>query len=59
MIKRITFMRNWSVYNDKFSTCRVEILLGGGFSTKVETENIFKPTTGDESLHEIMIMWLE
>jgi len=52
-------MRNWSVYNDKFSTCRVEILLGGGFSTKVETENIFKPTTGDESLHEIMIMWLE
>jgi hypothetical protein len=37
---------------DQFSRCGMKILLGD-FSAKVGRENIFKPTIGNESLHEI------
>jgi hypothetical protein len=36
---------------DQFCKYHTEILLGH-FSAKVETEDIFKPTKGDENLHE-------
>jgi hypothetical protein len=37
---------------DKFPKYHTKILLGD-FNAKVGKENIFKPTTGNESLHEI------
>jgi exonuclease III len=37
---------------DKFSKCHMKILLGD-FNVKVGREDIFKPTIGNESLHEI------
>jgi endonuclease/exonuclease/phosphatase family metal-dependent hydrolase len=37
---------------DKFPKYHMKILLGD-FSAKVGTEDIFKPTIGNESLHEI------
>jgi hypothetical protein len=37
---------------DKFRKCHMKILLGD-FNAKVDRENIFKPTIGSESLHEI------
>jgi hypothetical protein len=37
---------------DKFPKYRMQILLGD-FSAKVGREDIFKPTIGNESLHEI------
>jgi hypothetical protein len=37
---------------DKFCKCHMKILLGY-FSAKVERENIFIPTAGNESVHEI------
>jgi hypothetical protein len=36
----------------KFPKYHMKILLGD-FSAKVEKEDLFKPTTGNESLHEI------
>jgi hypothetical protein len=36
---------------DHFPRYHVKILLGG-FNAKVERENIFKPTIGNESLHQ-------
>jgi hypothetical protein len=36
----------------QFPKCRMKILLGD-FSAKVVREDIFKPTIGNESLHEI------
>jgi hypothetical protein len=44
-------MRNWNVF-DKFPKYHMQILLGD-FNVKVGRENIFKPTIGNESLHEI------
>jgi hypothetical protein len=44
-------MRRWKVF-DKFPKYHMKILLGD-FNTKVGKENIFKPTIGNESLHEI------
>jgi hypothetical protein len=38
---------------DKFPKYHIKILLGG-FSAKVGKEDIFKPTIGNESLHEIV-----
>jgi hypothetical protein len=37
---------------DKFPKCHTKILLGD-FSAKVQRKDIFKPTIGNESLHEI------
>jgi hypothetical protein len=37
---------------DKFLKYHMNILLGD-FNAKVDREDIFKPTTGNESLHEI------
>jgi exonuclease III len=37
---------------DKFPKYHMKILLGD-FNSKVDREDIFKPTTGNESLHEI------
>jgi hypothetical protein len=37
---------------DKFCKCHMKILLGD-FNAKVERENIFKPTTGNERVHKI------
>jgi hypothetical protein len=37
---------------DKFPKYHMKILLGG-FNAKVGREDIFKPTIGNESLHEI------
>jgi hypothetical protein len=37
---------------DKFPKYHMEMLLGD-FNAKVGREDIFKPTTGNESLHEI------
>jgi hypothetical protein len=37
---------------DKFPKYHIKILLGN-FNAKVGRENIFKPTIGNESLHEI------
>jgi hypothetical protein len=37
---------------DKFPRCHMKILLGD-FSAKAGREDIFKPTIGNESLHEI------
>jgi len=36
---------------DHFPKYHIKILLGD-FNAKVERENIFKPTTGNESLHQ-------
>ena len=36
---------------DHFPKCHMKILLGD-FNAKVERENIFKPTIGQESLHQ-------
>jgi hypothetical protein len=36
---------------DKFLKCYMEILLGD-FNAKVDREHIFKPTIGNENLHE-------
>jgi hypothetical protein len=44
-------MRNWNVF-DKVPKYHMKILLGD-FSAKVGREDIFKPTIGNESLHEI------
>jgi hypothetical protein len=44
-------MRNWNVF-DKFPKYHMKILLGD-FNSKVGREEIFKPTIGNESLHEI------
>jgi hypothetical protein len=44
-------MRNWNVF-DKFPKYHMKSLLGD-FNAKVGREDIFKPTIGNESLHEI------
>jgi hypothetical protein len=44
-------MKNWNVF-DKFPKYHMKILLGD-FSAKVGKEEIFKPTIGNGSLHEI------
>jgi hypothetical protein len=44
-------MRKWNVL-DKFPKYHIKILLGD-FNAKVSREDIFKPTTGNESLHAI------
>jgi hypothetical protein len=44
-------MRNWNVLN-KFHKCNMKILLGD-FNARVGREDIFKPTIGNESVHEI------
>jgi hypothetical protein len=44
-------MRNWNVF-DKFPKYHMKILLGD-FNAKIGREDIFKPTIGNESLHEI------
>jgi hypothetical protein len=44
-------MRNWNVF-DKLPKYHMKILLGD-FNAKVGKEVIFKPTIGNESLHEI------
>jgi len=36
---------------DRFPKCHMKILLGD-FNAKVGRENIFKPTIGNESLHQ-------
>ena len=61
MIVQITFcMRNWSKLLSFFQVS-YEILLED-FNPKVGREVIFKPTTGNESFHQVgnvMIMVLE
>jgi hypothetical protein len=50
-------MRNWNVF-DKFSTYHMNILLEDS-NVKVGREDTFKPTIGNESLQElVMIMEL-
>jgi hypothetical protein len=44
-------MRNWNVEFDNFPKYHMKILLGN-FNAKVGREDIFKPTTVNESLHE-------
>lgn len=50
-IQRLTFMRNWNVYSI-IPEVPYEFFLRD-FITKLGREGIFKPTTGNESLHEI------
>jgi hypothetical protein len=45
-------MKNWNECLNKFHKYHIKTLLGD-FNTKVGREDIFKPTTGNESLHEI------
>jgi hypothetical protein len=48
-------MRNWYVF-DKFPKYQTKILLGH-FNAKVGSEDTFKPTVGNESLHKsVMLM---
>jgi hypothetical protein len=47
-----TFYEELERVLDKFPKCHMKILLGD-FSAKVGKEDIFKPTIGNESLHEI------
>jgi len=47
MIQKTVFMRNF----DHFPNYHMKILLGD-FNAKVGRENIFKPTIGNESLHQ-------
>ena len=51
VIQKIVFTRNWSRFFDHFPRCHMKILLGD-FNAKVGRENIFKPTIGNESLHQ-------
>jgi hypothetical protein len=51
MMWRTTPTRYCNVFN-KFSKYHMKILLGD-FNDKVGKEDIFKPTIGNESLHEI------
>jgi hypothetical protein len=45
-------MRNWNMYSNKFPKYHMKILLGD-VSAKVSREDIFKPSVGNENLHEI------
>jgi len=46
-----SFMRNYSRVFNIFFQYHMKILLGN-FNAKLGRENIFKPTTGNESLHQ-------
>jgi hypothetical protein len=52
MIRRKAFTRNYSVYCIKSTKHHMKILLRD-FNTKVGGDDIFKPTIGNDSLHEI------
>ena len=52
MIEKIVFTRNWSRFFDHFPRYHMKILLGD-FNAKVGRENIFKPTIGNDSIHQI------
>jgi hypothetical protein len=47
-----SFYKELECIFNKFPKFHMKILLGD-FSAKVDREDIFKPTIGDESLHEI------
>jgi len=51
MSQKIIFMRNQSRFFYHFPKYHMKILLGD-FNAKVGRENIFKPTIGNESLHQ-------
>jgi hypothetical protein len=47
-----SFYKELECASDKFPKCHIKILLGD-FSAKVGSDNIFKQTIGDDSLHQI------
>jgi hypothetical protein len=51
MIQKTVFTTNWSRFFDHFPKNHMKILLGD-FNAKVGRESIFKPTIGNESLHQ-------
>jgi hypothetical protein len=51
MRQKTVFMRNWSRFFYHFPKYRIKILLEV-FNAKVGRKNIFKPTIGNESLHQ-------
>jgi len=51
MIPTTVFTRNWSSFFYHFPKYHMKILFGD-FNAKVGRENIFKPTTGNDSLHQ-------
>jgi hypothetical protein len=51
MIQKTVFVRNYSRFLNNFSNYLLKILLGD-FNAKVESENIFIPTIGNDCLHQ-------
>ena len=51
MIQKRVFTRNWSRFLYYFPKYHMKTLFGD-FNAKVGRENIFKPTNGNESLHQ-------
>jgi hypothetical protein len=51
--KKISFYEELESVLDKFSKHHIKILLED-FNAKIDRENVFKPTIGNESLHKII-----
>jgi hypothetical protein len=51
MVRKAVFMKNYSKFYYYFPQYHMKILLED-FNAKMGRENIFKPTTGNESLHQ-------
>ena len=51
MRQKIDFMRNWRGFFYHFPKYHMKIILGD-FNAKVGRDTIFKPTIGNESLHQ-------
>jgi len=51
VIQKTVFMKNYSRFSTIFLSTICKILLGD-FNAKVRREKIFKPTIGNENLHE-------
>jgi len=51
MIQKTVFTRKWSRFFNHFRKHHIKIIFGD-FNAKVGRETIFKPTIGNESLHQ-------